>query len=269
MESEKTIHDVIKERMKLPEEVKKFIKLNIFFNILIAIVMLICTLIVNIAYSRFSSGVFEKYINIFQLVLAIITIAFFETAYKKDSFLVSFYGIEMFIFSLTIMFVPYFYILKGKLNVLIFVTILFSVYYTFKSIFTGIYLRNNYIKNNISDVKEIVKDHKESYIDEKSTKTLRENKKKKQENNVKLEKTRKAGKIDKKEDSNKKNKENNIKNESSKKIKDSNKEVKEQKTQDKKQNKQNNKSSKEYSIEKLNENINRLKKIKNNENKSD
>ena len=34
METEKTIHDVIKERMKLPEEVKSFIKINVFLNII-------------------------------------------------------------------------------------------------------------------------------------------------------------------------------------------------------------------------------------------
>ena len=39
METEKTIHDVIKERMKLPEEVKSFIKINVFLNIIMAIVI--------------------------------------------------------------------------------------------------------------------------------------------------------------------------------------------------------------------------------------
>lgn len=219
MEKENSIHDVIKERMKLPDETKGLIKTNIFFNIIMAIIMLSATLMINITYSRFSSEIFEGYIHIFQLVLAVVTIIFFETAYKKDSFLISLYGIEMFIFSLSVMFVPYFYILKGKLNSLIFITMLFTVYYIFKSIFTGLHIRNNYLKNNISDVKEIVKDHKEGYIDEKSTKTLRENKKIKEENKSK-EKTEKP-KIEKqkteknssnnKQKNKKENSQNNVK----------------------------------------------------------
>lgn len=189
-ENEKTMHDVIKERTKLPEEVMNFIKSNIFFNIIMAIIMLACTLIVNITYSKFSTEIFEKYIHIFQLVLAIITIIFFETAYKKDSFLISFYGIEMFIFSLAVMFVPYSYILKGNLNSLVIVASVFCIYYIFKSLFIAIRERNNYIRNNISDVKEIVKDHKKGYLDEESTKTLRENKKKETEK-LKNNKTKK------------------------------------------------------------------------------
>ena len=290
MEKENTIQDVIKERMKLPDEVKGFIKINIFFNFIMAIIMLSSTLMVNITYSRFSSEIFEGYIHIFQLVLAVITIIFFETAYKKDSFLISFYGIEMFIFSLSVMFVPYFYILKGKLNSLIFITMLFTVYYIFKSIFTGLHIRNNYLKNNISDVKEIVKDHKESYIDEKSTKTLRENKKAKQEkqskenkennkdnkdnDDSKEQKDNKGNKDSKEHKENKTNKENkdskaNKENKTNKENKDSkaNKEDKDN-TKNKNENVQNNKTNKQYTTEKLNENLNKLKKMKENEKKS-
>lgn len=178
MDKDKTIHDVIKERMLLPEEVKNHIKLNILFNIIMAIIMIVCTLVVNITYSKLSTDMFEKYIHIFQLILGVVTVVFFETAYKKDSFLISFYGIEMFIFSLGVMFVPYFYILKGNLNTLVILVILFTIYYILKSVFTGINIRKKYIKNNISDVKEIVQDHKTSYLDEESNKTLKEKKKK-------------------------------------------------------------------------------------------
>ncbi len=270
MESEKTIHDVIKERMKLPEEVKSLIKLNILLNMLISIIIIVATLIINVTYSKVTVSAFEQYIKAFQMLFAIVTIIFFETAYKKDSFLISLYGIEMFIFSIAIMFVPYFYIFKNMLNVLVILSVVFTIYYIFKSIFTGIYLRNDYLKYNISDVKEIVKDDKKAgYIDEKSTKTLRENKTKKEEiknNNIKENTNKKNTKVkskDKEEvkkdeklkeekvEKNKKNKKQNNTEENAKKEVQEDKVEAQEKT-----------TKKEYTTEGLNENLNKLKKMK-------
>lgn len=202
MEKEESIHTVIEERKKIPKEFKEFIYSNVFFNIIMAIIMISVTLLINTTFSRVEENVFKTYIYALQMVFAVITIIFFETAYKKDSFLISFYGIEMFIFSLTVMFVPYFYISKKEYNVLIILVCIYVVYYIFKSMFTVVSLKNNYIKNNMSDVKEIVKDEKKGYIDEESTKTLRENKKIKEEQEkqkkAKLKKTE-IKKQDKKE----------------------------------------------------------------------
>ena len=268
MESEKTIHDVIKERMKLPEEVKGFIKINILLNILMAIVMLVATLIINITYSKVTTSAFEEYIKIFQIVFALVTIVFFETSYKKDSFLISFYGIEMFLFSIAIMFVPYFYIFKNQLNVLVILSVVFAIYYIFKSIFTGIYIRNDYLKNNISDVKEIVKDNKKGYIDEKNTKTLNENKKKEKnkENKKTKQKKKDNNKKKKKKESTSNNskikKENNVpKEENTKKENKTDSKTKKKNEEDVKKEVKS-KEVKEYTTEKLNENLNKLKKMK-------
>lgn len=213
MEKEKYIADVINERKKIPSDVKNFISLNVFFNVIMAIIMLVSTLVINITFSKVNVDVFKSYIHVFQMVLAVITIIFFETAYKKDSFLISFYGIEMFVFSLTVMFVPHMYISKEKFNYLIILVSLYTVYYVFKSILTAIYLRNNYIKNNISDVKEIVKDEKKGYLDEESKKTLRENKKMQEEasNNKKKKTKQTKNKTQKKKEYSKENLDKNIK----------------------------------------------------------
>lgn len=213
MEKEEYIADVIKERKKLPNNIKNYILLNVFFNVIMAIIMLVSTLIINITFSKVDENIFKTYIHIFQMVLASITIIFFETAYKKDSFLISFYGIEMFIFSLTVMFVPHMYISKGKFNYLIILVVLYTIYYIFKSIISAVYLRNDYIKSNISDVKEIVKDDKKGYIDEESKKTLRENKRMQEEAKKIKNKNAKQikNKTKKKEKYSKENLEKNIK----------------------------------------------------------
>lgn len=248
MESEKTIHDVIKERMTLPKEVKSFIKINIFFNILMAILMLVATIIINITYSKATTESFENYIHIFQIVFALITIIAFEISYKKDSFLMSLYGIELFVFTIAVMFVPYCYILKNNFNIMIILNVLFAIYYILKSAFTASYLRKDYLRNNISDVKEIVKDNKKGYIDEKSTKTLRENKVKQEDSKSKKVAAKKV----------------ELKNVTTKKT-ESKKASKPKKVESKKtESKKVDKKEKEYSSEKLNENLNKLKKMKEN-----
>ena len=77
MEKEKYIADVINERKKIPSDVKNFISLNVFFNVIMAIIMLVSTLIINITFSKVNVVVFKSYIHVFQMVLAVITILFF------------------------------------------------------------------------------------------------------------------------------------------------------------------------------------------------
>ena len=60
-------------------------------------------------------------------------------------------------------------------------------------------IRNKYLKENMSDVKEIVKDDKKGYIDEESVKTLKERKieeeKIKLSNSIKTKKKIKTKKV--------------------------------------------------------------------------
>ena len=49
----------------------------------------------------------------------------------------------------------------------------FAIYYILKSLITFIYLKNKYVSDNLSDIREIVKEEKKGYLDEPSTKTLK------------------------------------------------------------------------------------------------
>lgn len=73
------------------------------------------------------------------------------------------------------------------------------IYYFAKSIVIVLLDRYNYLKNNLSDVKEIVKDDKKGYLDEESNKTLKirkeeEKKKNQDKNNIKEHKKSKGNK---------------------------------------------------------------------------
>ena len=241
MDKEKNLDDIIKERKMLSAETKNFIKNNIFFNFVLLGFMLIGTLLVNFAFKYFDEENFKNYIHVYQMISAIITILFFETSYRKDSLLLSLYGIESLLFSVAIMFTPYYMSFKGKVDILTLVFYIFLIYYIAKSLITFIKMRSDYIQNNISDVKEIVKDDKKSYIDEKSTKTLKEKRiKEEKQEKARLEKLNKAKK--------------NTKNTKSTKIEKTKKTKAKTKTTKK--------NTKTYSKEKLDENIKKLAKTK-------
>ena len=168
--NEVNLPDIIKNRKVLPIKVKKSIIDNIFFNCIIFIIMLVITLIINISFQKFSIRNFDNYIDIIQMFCAIISIVFLEVSYRKASSKMGIYSIELLVFSICVLFVPYMYISKSDINYLKNLSLIFLIYYIIKSILTLLYIRYNYLKENLSDVKEIVKESKQSYIDEKGTK---------------------------------------------------------------------------------------------------
>ena len=165
--------DIIRERKLLPFEVKIKIINNVFYNCILFIVMMLLTLVINVAFNRFSIRYFESYVNAFQILCAISSVTILEIAYRKNNGILGLYGVEFLVYSIALLFVPYMYLSKGNLEFLRTVILVFVAYYFIKSLITLIYLRNKYLKDNISDVKEIVKEEKESYLDEESTKTLK------------------------------------------------------------------------------------------------
>lgn len=171
------VPDAIKEKKMLPVEIKNRIINNIFFNCVIFMLMLIITLIINISFHQFAIRDFDCYIDIIRIVCAIISIGVLEIAYRKDSGIIGIYGIEILLFSIAVLFVPHMYISKGIFTFLRTVITIFFAYYIVKSIVTSIRIRNRYIRENMSDIKELVKKEAEkSYIDEESTKTLKQDK---------------------------------------------------------------------------------------------
>ena len=178
MEKEKQINlpDIIKDRKILPLEIKKSIINNIFFNCLLFIIMIFITLIINISFNKLSIKSFDSYIDIIQIFCAIISVIVLEIAYRKDSGRIGIYGIELLLFSICILFVPDMYIFKNNINYLNNFLLIFLSYYIIKSFGNFIYTRYNYLKDNLSDVKEIVKEEKNGYLDEDSTKTIKQKK---------------------------------------------------------------------------------------------
>ena len=183
--------DIIKDKKRLPIEIKKQIRYHILFNGVLFIIMVLFALVIHISFHQLTRNNFEKYIDIIQIFCVIISIIILEVAYRKDSGKIGIYGIEFLLFSIAVLFVPHLYISKGDTTFLRNVGIVFAVYYIVKSLGTFIYIKHHYIKNNMSDIKELVKEEKkEGYLNQESTKSLKqqkiENEKRKKEREEKF-----------------------------------------------------------------------------------
>lgn len=195
-EEEEKVSNEIENRKKLSPEAKEKIVNSVFYNSIFAIIMSVIVSIINITYNKLALEAFETYVKILQMFVAVISIVLFEVAYKKDTMKIGLFAIEFLIFSIAILFVPYMYILQSNIKFLIIVISAFLIYYVVKSIASSLIIRFKFLKENMSDVKEIVKDEKQGYLDEESHKTLKM-RKLEDENKVKLKKVKKLAEKEK------------------------------------------------------------------------
>lgn len=175
--------DEINEKKKLSLEEKNIIMKKIFDNLIIAtdIIAIFTILIV-------SSLFLEKQIlkNIYyasSIVMLIFTIFVWELAYKKDDGALAICGIEMFVFSIVILFMPYL-LLKLNTYPLKFINIGIMIYYIIKN-FVMYHKDKMKVLNQSNDIKEIVKKESKDIKAEEDIKKMIESKKKKQEKIIK------------------------------------------------------------------------------------
>lgn len=176
MEKEIQIEKELENKRKLSKEVKDDINKKVFINLDFSILYMMLMISINILYLNIDLPEFITGVKLFSVLSIVVTVAVFEAAYRKENIEIMFYGIELLIFSIIVMYIPYIYIyLEDKIRQIFMLTpVFFAIYYVAKSIFITLKLSIDY-RNNISDVKEIVKDEENSsYLDEESTKIIKE-----------------------------------------------------------------------------------------------
>ena len=176
MEKEIQKEKELENKRKLSKEVKDYINKKVFTNLDFSILYMMLMISINILYLNIDLPEFITGVKLFSVLSIVVTVAVFEAAYRKENIEIMFYGIELLIFSIIVMYIPYIYIyLEDKIRQIFMLTpVFFAIYYVEKSIFITLKLSIDY-RNNISDVKEIVKDEeKSSYLDEESTKIIKE-----------------------------------------------------------------------------------------------
>ncbi len=155
------IEKEISEKTKLPYEVKNKIKKEIFTNIIMAIVIITYFIFVILGSNNSVKSVRSIVLNVFSFLFLGLAIVLFEIAYRKDKENLAINGIEALIIAMLNLFLPYIIFELDevyKRNYLL-STAFIAIYYTLKSIYISLKIRNKYM-DSISDVKEIVKKEK-------------------------------------------------------------------------------------------------------------
>lgn len=182
--------DEISEAKKLSINEKLKIRKDIFENLVVATDIIALFTILIVASLFLSKQTLIIIYNASSLVMLAFTIFIWEIAYKKENGTLAIYGIEMLIFSLAILFMPY-SLLKLHAFPLKIINIFTVTYYIIKSIIIYNKEKTKILTEN-SDIKEIVKKESkdakvEANLQDMAEKMLK-NKKTKKENSSKKDK---------------------------------------------------------------------------------
>lgn len=171
------IEDEIKQKTKLPNDIKEKTRKSIFINVVIAIIATsyFIFLILRSAGSVKNARIME--FNILSMLLLGIAIGLFEFAYKKDNGTIAMYGIESLIIALTTLFLPYviFEVSQEHKKYYLLISSYIGIYYIIKCIFISLNIRRRYLKEQ-SDIKDIVKKEKRKVIEQDIEEEKQENK---------------------------------------------------------------------------------------------
>ncbi len=166
-EGNNLIEKQIKEKRRLPEDIKQEVNKNVYRNLLVAIMVLLYFIFINLGYYNIASHAFMTDIRIFSICLIVITVILFEKAYNESNAKLGIHGIETLIISIVTLFMQYIFFYQKQSFIIIYMTIpvFFSIYYVLKSIGITVRAKRKYF-NSRSDVKDIIKKEKKKIEDD-------------------------------------------------------------------------------------------------------
>ena len=165
-ETDKIVEE-IKEKKKIPKEVKEKINQVVFKNVTLGIIIFLYFIFINLGYYNITKEVFAVDIKVFSMCLVIVAIVLFEKAYKENNGELAIYGIETLFVALTTLFMQYVYFYQGDtfIKLYMLIPLAFAIYYVSKATILVAKIQSDN-QRNISDVKEIVKKEKKTIVEE-------------------------------------------------------------------------------------------------------
>lgn len=136
---------------------KKKVSLNVYKNIIIAIVVMIYFIGINTMYYKLENGKLLFFLKIISMLILFVGIIVLEIAFRKDKGSIGIYGIEIIIIAgHTLSTAHIVELQKIKFaNYILVSSYVFSIYYLFKALCIYTKERRDYL-NSLSDIKEIV-----------------------------------------------------------------------------------------------------------------
>ena len=152
------IENEITKKTKVPNKLKEKIRREVFFNILLAIAIIVYFIFLMLGSIDTIKASRSTDFKIFSLLLLFISIVLFEIAYKKDNGKLALNGVEILLVSIVTLFLPYIVFELDMIHQKYYIASmsLIAIYYIVKSIIIGKKTKKAYIKTE-SDIKEITK----------------------------------------------------------------------------------------------------------------
>lgn len=142
----------------IPKEYKKQIINRILKNSVIAIIVIAYLIALNILSLHIETSAYILGIKVLCVVLAIISVIYFELSYRKDNGFLFMHGAEFFVLATITLFSVYAYALFFVTynSILLYILITVVIYYIIKTIGTLNIMKKQYYESQ-NDIKEIVK----------------------------------------------------------------------------------------------------------------
>ena len=149
------IKSIFTKKNKLPKETLKQINKPVFYNILVAIVVLAYMIFLILGFYNIPQIVYQVDLKVFSLLILFLAIVLLEKAYKKDSGKIALYGVEAIVLATVTMALIYINLMFSSkyVNIVLIISYILAIYYVIKSIV--IYLREKK-KYFVDDMKEII-----------------------------------------------------------------------------------------------------------------
>ena len=142
----------------IPKDYKKKILNRIFKNSIIAVIVIAFLIMLNILSLHIETTAYILGIKILCVVLAIVSVIYFELSYRKDNGYLFMHGVEFLILATITLFSVYAYSLFFVTynSILLYILIGVIIYYIIKTICTLRNMKQEYYESQ-NDIKEIVK----------------------------------------------------------------------------------------------------------------
>lgn len=157
-ENIKKLDEQIKANKIISKDYKKKMNKQTIFNFLTIFTIVLYLFCLNISSIYTDTNIFLLMLKCFSILLAIISIIYFELAYRKDNERLFLYGIEILVLGIATLFSNYiYYIYFNSFNKIITCfTLVFIIYYLVKIFIARRNMRKKYY-NEQNDIKEIIK----------------------------------------------------------------------------------------------------------------
>jgi len=151
-------HEEYKQSRIIPKDYKKKIRNRIIKNTMIALIVIIYLILLNILSMHIETALYILGIKGLCVVLAIVSVIYFELSYRKDNGYLFMHGAEFLFIATVTLFSVYAYVVFFVTynTILVYILIGVIVYYIVKTILTLRNMKQEYYESQ-NDIKEIVK----------------------------------------------------------------------------------------------------------------